>query len=45
MPPLLMLVPVVYMVIANRILEKIFIKYMSEEDLAAERERNEEFYN
>lgn len=45
LPPLLMVVPVVYMVIANRILEKIFIKYMSEEDIAAERERNEEFYN
>ncbi len=45
LPPLFLVVPSVYMLIANVILEKIFVKYMSEEDIAAERERNEEFYN
>lgn len=44
-PPTLMIVPVVYMLIANYILEKVFLKYMSEEDIAAEQERNREFYN
>ena len=29
----------------NLILEKIFRKYMSKEDIAAEEERNQEFYN
>ena len=33
------------MLLANFILEKIFQKYMSPEDLEAENERNQEFYN
>lgn len=33
-------VPVIYMVIANRIVERVFRKYMSEEDIEAEEERN-----
>lgn len=45
MPPLMMVVPSIYMLIANFILEKVFRKYMSEEDIAAEEERNREFYN
>lgn len=45
LPPALLILPIVYMVIANRILEKVFLKYMSEEDLAAEEERNREYYN
>lgn len=45
LPPLFLVVPSVYMLIANVILEKIFVKYMSEEDIAAEQERNQEFYN
>ena len=42
---LAMFVPVVYMVIANRIIERVFRKYMSDEDLAAEEERNAVAYN
>lgn len=45
MPPVWMIVPSVYMLIANVVLEKVFRKYMSEEDIAAEEERNREFYN
>lgn len=45
LPPLMMFVPAIYMLAANFILEKVFRKYMSEEDLAAEEERNREFYN
>lgn len=44
-PMLFIVVPVVYILIANVILERIFKKYMSEEDIAAEQERNQEFYN
>lgn len=44
-PSLFIVVPVVYILIANVILERIFKKYMSEEDIAAEQERNQEFYN
>ena len=36
---------VIYMVIANRILERVFRKYMTEEDREAEEERNRVFYN
>lgn len=43
-PVISMFVPVIYTVIANRILEKIFRKYMSPEDLRAEEERNQEYY-
>ena len=45
LPVLFILIPVGYMLIANAILEKVFLKYMSEEDIAAEQERNQEFYN
>lgn len=44
-PMLVIVLPVVYMLIANVVLERIFKKYMSEEDIAAEQERNQEFYN
>lgn len=44
-PILFVIVPVVYILIANAVLERIFKKYMSEEDIAAEQERNQEFYN
>ena len=39
-PPLLLVLIPTYMCIANLILEQIFKKYMSPEDLAAEEERN-----
>lgn len=42
---LAMFVPVIYMVIANRIIERVFRKYMSDEDIAAEEERNRVEYN
>lgn len=44
-PFLLFILPAVYMVIKNRIMESTFQKYMSEEDLAEEEERNRDFYN
>lgn len=44
-PPVMVLVPAAYMLLANLILEKVFRKYMSEEDIAAEQERNQEFPN
>ena len=44
-PMIGLFVPVLYMVIANRILERVFRKYMSEEDIEAEEERNRVFYN
>lgn len=43
--PSIMFLPAVYMLIANVVLEKIFRKYMSAEDIAAEEERNREYYN
>ena len=39
-PPLILLAPASYMLLASYVLEKIFRKYMSKEDLAAEQERN-----
>ena len=39
------IIPCVYMLLANFILEKIFQKYMSPEDLEAEKERNMEYFN
>ena len=42
---LMILLPAVYILVANFILERIFRKYMSAEDLEAEQERNQEFYN
>lgn len=44
-PPALLLIPAVYMLLANYILEKIFLKYMSPEDIEAEKERNQEYFN
>lgn len=38
-------IPVTYMVVANRILERVFRKYMSDEDIKAEEERNRVYYN
>lgn len=43
--PAVLFVPAIYMFIANSILEKIFRKYMSKEDLEAEEERNRDYYN
>lgn len=45
MPPLGIILPAGFMFAVNLILEKIFRKYMSKEDIAAEKERNQEFYN
>lgn len=45
LPPLMFIMPSFYMLLANLILEKVFKKYMSEDDIAAEEERNREFYN
>lgn len=45
MPPIIMVVPAVYTLLKNLILEKIFKKYMSPEDIAAEEERNREYFN
>ncbi len=44
-PPAVFVIPCVYMLVANFILEKIFQKYMSPEDIEAEKERNMEYYN
>ena len=44
-PPAVLIMPAVYMLLANFILEKIFLKYMSPEDIEAEKERNEEYFN
>ena len=44
-PPVIFVVPVFYMVFANLILERVFKKYMSQEDLEAEEERNREYFN
>lgn len=44
-PVIIIVVPAVFMLFANLLLEKVFRKYMSEEDLAAEDERNQEFYS
>ena len=43
--PAIMILPAVYMLLANFILEKVFVKYMTPEDIEAEKERNEEFFN
>ena len=45
LPPIALFLPVIYMVIANRILEKVFRKYMSDEDIEAEDDRNRVEYN
>lgn len=43
--PLVLVMPVLYTNIKNLIVEKVFKKYMTPEDLALEEERNREFYN
>ncbi len=43
--PAVFIIPCVYMLLANFILEKIFQKYMSPEDLEAEKERYMEYFN
>lgn len=45
LPILIIVLPTIYMLLENFILEKTFRKYMSEEDIAAEDERNSEFFN
>lgn len=45
LPMLLVIVPAAYMFGENMILERVFHKYMSEEDIAEEEERNRDFYN
>ncbi len=42
-PVLVVLLPAVYGAICERLLEKIFVRYMSEEDKKAEEERNKEY--
>ena len=44
-PPAVFILPSVYMLLANFILEKVFKKYMTPEDIEAEKERNMEYYN
>ena len=44
-PPAVFIIPSVYMLLANLLLEKVFIKYMTPEDIEAEKERNGESYN
>lgn len=44
-PLLLLAAPVAYMLAANLILERIYKKYMSDDEIATEQERNREFYN
>lgn len=44
-PPAVFILPSVYMLLANLILEKVFRKYMTPEDIEAEKERNMEYYN
>lgn len=44
LPPLIIVLPAVYMWLCNLILEKIFRKYMSDESLLEEEERNREYY-
>lgn len=43
--PITLVMPVLYNLLKNVILEKVFKKYMTPEDLALEEERNREFYN
>lgn len=44
-PPVAIIMPVLYQLFKNIILERIFKKYMTPEDLALEEERNRNFYN
>ena len=42
-PFMLVVIPVIYTIVANRILEHVFSKYMSEGDLKQEAERNKKY--
>lgn len=44
-PVILIIVPSIFMLLVNLLMEKVFRKYMSEEDIAAEEERNRDSYN
>lgn len=44
-PPAVLFMPALYQLLKNMMLEHVFQKYMSAEDLEAERERNRNFYN
>lgn len=44
-PVILVVIPAVFMLLINLLMEKVFRKYMSDEDLAAEEERDREAYN
>ena len=44
-PVILIIVPSIFMLLVNLLMEKVFRKYMSEEDIAAEEERNRDTYN
>lgn len=44
-PFLLIFAPAAFIAIQNGIMEKIFLRYMSEEDIAKEEERNREYFN
>lgn len=43
--PAIFFIPALFTYIENHILERRFLKYMSEEDIEAEKERNQESYN
>lgn len=43
-PAILVVIPAAFMLLINLLMEKVFRKYMSEEDLAAEEERDRESY-
>lgn len=44
-PVILVVIPAIFMLLINLLMETIFRKYMSEEDLEAEEERNRDSYN
>ena len=44
-PPVLIIMPSLYNLLKNIALEHIFLKYMKPEDIEAEKERNQNFYN
>ncbi len=44
-PPLILFIPAAFMWVWSMILERIFRKYMSEEDLEKEEDKNRDFYN
>ena len=45
LPVVMIFMPATFIWLQNLVMEKIFRKYMSEEDLAAEEERNREYFN